>query len=180
MDWRNVLDDIEAQLDAAERVASDAEIVDQARLLLREMGWADRLRGSVGRPVRITCSGGSVVVGRLAMVGPDWALLRTEGTGEWIVSLAAVTRLDGLGLVGSPTSALSPSALRSTLDVVLRRFARERARMQVVDVEGDRLSGVAHRVGRDYLELTSTVGSGTRWVIPLPAVAVVSQAWATA
>lgn len=170
-DWRDVLADLESQLDAADQSDFAAEVADRVDREATSWRWLDRLRDA--GPVTLELAGAGAVRGRVQDSGPDWLLL-TPTAGETPVSALlirpdAVSGIAGAGPTGVPVQ--GAIAARWTFPLVLRRMVREDPHVQVWRTDGGRLSGQPLLVGQDYLELAC--GQGNRQLVPFDAIAAV-------
>lgn len=181
MRWTALFEDLEAQLDAATRVADDAEIADRVRRGHSEVPLADRLRGQLGLTLRVSTFGGEVFQGQLTHVGAEWLVLRGQ-TAEIVVPLTAIRFVDGL----SRTVAVEKSQVLRALGLgsVLRTLARDRARVVIHTVDGGpRLEGVIDRVGKDFAEIAVVLPGEARraatvsavYAVPFAGIAAVSS-----
>ena len=136
MRWERLFDDLEAQLDAHTRLLANVGAT-QVGLRLRER----------------------VVAGRLVDVGPDWALVETAPGRPVLVALTAVRAVSGLR-----PGARTPSvvARRFALGAALRAVSRDRAVVEVTDVDGQPATGTIDVVGSDHLELAEHASDETR------------------
>ena len=150
MRWDRLFEDLEAQLvgdDARER---DAEVADRTRRERALLEVHTRLLANVeaqGLGLRLA---GRVITGRLVDVGPDWALVETGPHRPVLVALAAVRGVTGLG-----PGARAPSvvAKRFGLGAALRAVSRDRAVVELADLDGHASTGTIDVVGADHLEL---------------------------
>jgi hypothetical protein len=150
MRWDRLFDDLEAQLAVDEARGRDAEVADRTR---RERALLDvhtRLLANVGATHVGLRLREHVVPGRLVDVGPDWALVETAADRPVLVALAAVRAMTGL-VPGARTP--SVVARRFGLGAALRAVSRDRAVVEVVDVDGHASTGTIDVVGSDHLEL---------------------------
>jgi hypothetical protein len=150
MRWKALFDDLEAQVEAAERADLEAEVRDRTR---REAGLVpavDRLRAAVGLPLTLALPGVGVVQGRLVDVGPQWLLLTDRGR-ELLVPFVAVLSVSGLTRRAEPPE--GEVARRLDLRWALRGLVRDREQVSLVLVDGSTLSGTLDRVGADHVEL---------------------------
>src|SRR5699024_9981692 len=118
-----------------------------------------RCAGSLVSAVRVRTRGGGTHHGVMNDVGPDWLLLGSDGAGETLISLRAVTAIEGLRFAtGEPLSAVD---LRFDLRLAVRGIARDRAPViaTIVGASGGtghghtEMSGTVDRVGADFIEL---------------------------
>jgi hypothetical protein len=159
MRWDRLFDDLEAQL-AVEQVRElESEIADRTR---RERALLDvhtRLLANVGTDSVALRLPGRVVTGPLREVGPDWALVETAPGRPVLVVLTAVRAVSGLG-----PGARTPSvvARRFGVGAALRAVSRDRAAVEVADVDGQASTGTIDVVGADHLELAEHAPDETR------------------
>ncbi|RZU32992.1 hypothetical protein [Blastococcus saxobsidens] len=153
MRWQQLFADLQAQFETAEDAEARAEWASRARAEMGAVRLADRLAGSVGSEVVLTCRGAGRVTGVLADVGVDW-LLVDDGRGrDQLVSTGAVRAVSGLGRWAAPAEDDAPVRVRLDLRRALRGLARDRSAVQVVLDEGTVLTGTIDRVGADYVDL---------------------------
>jgi hypothetical protein len=153
MRWQQLFADLQAQFDEEEAAAERSESASRARAEIGAVRLSQRLLGSLGVRVSVSCRGAGQVAGVLVDVGSDWLLLEDERGRQDLVATAAVRAVAGLGRA---TAAAQPAgAVRGLLDLrrALRALARDRAAVQVVLDDGGVLSGTLDRVGADYVEL---------------------------
>jgi len=153
MRWQRLFADLQAQFEAAGDEEGRSEWASRARAEMGAVRLADRLGGSIGARLVLTCRGAGRVSGALTEVGPDWLLLADERGREQLVSSAAVRAVAGLGRWTAPAEGPGPVRARMDLRRALRGLARDRSAVQVVLDEGTVLTGTIDRVGADYLEL---------------------------
>jgi hypothetical protein len=150
MRWDRLFEDLEAQLAVEEVRELTSEVADRTR---RERALIDvhtRLLANVDAPDVGLRLPGRVLTGRLVDVGPDWALLETTPARPALVALGAVRAVTGLG-----PGARTPSvvAKRFGLGAALRAVSRDRAAVEIADLEGRPATGTIDVVGADHLEL---------------------------
>lgn len=155
--WSGLLDDLEARFDAAIALELDAEVADRTRGERARTSMAARLAAAVGRRVRVATAG-SVREGLLADVGPDWLLLDPPGM---LVPLAAVDWLEGAGRRTDDRSG-DEVGRRLDLGFLLRRLARDRARVALDLRGGSTLTGTLDAVGSDVLDVALHDGPARR------------------
>ncbi|WP_166531951.1 hypothetical protein [Blastococcus xanthinilyticus] len=153
MRWQQLFADLQAQFDAAEEAEAQAEWASRARAEMGAVRFADRLGGSTGERVTVTCRGAGPVTGVLVDLGVDWLLLGDERGRDQLVALAAVRSAAGLGRWTAPVQEEGPVRARLDLRRALRGLARDRSPVQVVLDDGSVLTGTIDRVGADYLEV---------------------------
>lgn len=160
MRWEQLFTDLEAQFDALAEAEMMAELADRQRSEFGAVGMVARLVGSIGSPLRIRTSSGSVISGVLRRLGPDWLLIAEAPGREALVPLAGVTVVEGLSAItGQP---LGRVAGRLTLRLALRGLVRDRAPVAVTlqgspggpgAGTGTEVAGTIDRIGADFLEL---------------------------
>jgi hypothetical protein len=169
----DLFDDLEQQAEGLALGERDAEVAEQRRWEYAQVDLASRLFGSVGGRLLVTVAGVGAVDGRLRRVGDGWCLL-DAGAREWIVRLAAVGSLRGLGDRAVAPPGRSVTA-RLGVGSALRGVAETRADTVVHRTDGSLLRGVLGRVGADFVELR--VGEGGQVeVVPFGALAAVRTA----
>ena len=153
MRWQQLFADLQAQFDEEEAAAERSESASRARAEMGAVRLSQRLLGSLGVPVSVTCRGAGQVGGVLVDVGSDWLLLEDGHGRQDLVASASVRAVGGLGRGAAPPDPVG--AVRGLLDLrrVLRALARDRAGVQVVLDDGGVLSGTLDRVGADYADL---------------------------
>lgn len=168
-----LLEDLEQMavgLALAERDGTVAELASAAEAEVRLL---DRLHGSIGRRVKVTCAGGHRLEGTLERVGTDLLILRDGGT-LVVVRVPAVLLVDGLGSNVLPETA-RPLTARLGLGSVLRRVVTYAESNVIVLVDRSRVTGRIVRVGADFIEVLPGDG-GRRYsyqAVSLDAVATV-------
>lgn len=159
MRWEQLFADLEAQYAALSDAELAGEIADRQRTEFGAITTCERLRGSIGAPVRITLQSGVAVSGVLRRVGADWLLVEESPGSEVLAAFAAIVVIDGLG----SNTALPAGELdsRLTLRLALRGLARDRAPVTITVLgapvaetgTGLELAGTIDRVGADFVEL---------------------------
>lgn len=153
MRWKALFDDLEAQVEAAERSELDAEVRDRTRREHALLRTFDRLAGALGQNLTVTVWGAGSVSGRLLDAGLDWLLLEEPGAREVLIPLSAVLGIGGLGARSSVPGAEGAVGRRLDLRWALRGLARSRAGLWVQLRDASVLSGTVDRVGSDHVEL---------------------------
>ncbi len=150
MRWDRLFDDLEAQLEADERRELDAEVADRTRRERALLGLHERLTACLDRgPLQVRVSGELVVTGRVSGVGADWLLVDERDERPVLIPFSAVRGITGMAgaeQTGSVAKAFG-------LGAALRAVSRDRATVDVVDVDGTIVTGTIDGVGRDCLEL---------------------------
>ena len=169
MRWDRLFDDLEAQLAADAAIDRAAEIADRTR---RERSLIDvhaRLLANVGAELAWRV-GGQSLLARGVDVGPDWVLTAVTPSRPLLLRLAAVRSVSGLrGGAHTP----SIVARRVTLALALGAVSRDRAPVEVRDVEGRVLVGTIDVVGSDHLEVAEHAGDEPRRTANVTAVTLV-------
>ncbi|MBD8044197.1 hypothetical protein H9638_10305 [Arthrobacter sp. Sa2BUA2] len=181
MRWEALFADLEAQLAAAGQSAREAEIADRQRGESAAIQFADRLRGQVGRTLKVHLdSSAEPLTGVLAQMGSGWLLLRSAA-GMHLVPLDAVRMVEGMDRFALPDQA----TVKLGLLAALRGLARDRypVHLQLRGALSGTVYGSIDRVGRDFLEL-AVLETGqarrrdnvaTAAVVPLREIAAVSS-----
>lgn len=182
MRWERLFADLAAELDASEHAELESEIADRTRSERARLRFVDRLRGSPELPLLVRVLGGTTVSGTLRGVGPDWCLLR-GAAGDQVVRLGAVIDVVGLATRSVEPGSEGEVAARFSLAAVVRRLARDRAIVTLLQVDGGVVTGTVDLAGADVLEITDRRSddpgwsrgspSATRRTVPLDAVAVI-------
>lgn len=170
MRWQDVLADVEAQADAAQRLETEAEAAERTRIEVGAVRWQQRWTGAVGAPVTCVVATGGQLRGRVVDAGEDWVLLSGDDAGETLVALAAVEAVTGLGSLAAPDAApVGASAV--TLRWLLRRLARDRATVRITTRSGSAWTGVIARVAADHVDLVvADAPDAPRLAVPVAAV----------
>ena len=181
--WDAMFADLEAQAAALETAQRAGEVDERVRAELGSLTLLDRLRPAVGAPLRLRTAGAGVIAGVLGRLGPDWALMDTDGGREVLVRLAAVTAVAGLGRDSTVPGTLDPVTARLGLWFVLRRIARDRSPVLLRLSDGTELHATIDRVGADFAEVAvHAAGEPRRAVavreellVPMTALVAVSR-----
>lgn len=181
MRWEALFTDLEAQLAAAGQAGLESEIADRQRGEFAAIELADRLRGQVGRSLKVHLDHSEgALTGVLAQLGSGWILLRASA-GTHLVPLDAVRVVEGLDRF----ALLEEGKVKLGLQAALRGLARDRypVSLRLRGMEAGALNGSIDRVGRDFLEFAvleaglarrrDNVASAA--VVPLRAIAAVSS-----
>lgn len=159
MRWERLFDDLEAQLTRDESRGQEAEIADRTRRERAAVDLHSRLLANLGtRGVSVRVPG-RVLTGGLVDVGPDWLLLETRPDRPDLVALGAVRAVSGL-MAGA--HAPSVVAKRFALGAALRAVSRDRATIEVTDLDGRLMTGTIDVVGADHLELAEHASDAPR------------------
>lgn len=152
MRWDALFADLESQFVAMQDSGLYGEVADRIRVEMGRITVLDRLRGAVGTIVRLDLLGGRPVAGELVRVGKDCLLIEAGRTEEWLVPVASVTAVHGLG----PWADQAEGTVSGKLGLahLLRGIARDRSPVTVFCAASEQAaSGTIDRVGADFLEL---------------------------
>lgn len=149
MRWDRLFEDLADHVEQDVTTAQDAEVAERIRAERARVDLSSRLRAHRG-PLRLLLRHGRLLSGELLDAGADWVQLDGDPRGPTLVPLAAVVEIDGLGWAHA---APSPVLARLTLGYPLRRLARDREVVEVLDVLGRTLTGTVDAVGADAFEL---------------------------
>jgi hypothetical protein len=150
--WDALFADLESQFAALQEGDLYGEVADRIRAEVGRITVLDRLRGALGTVVRLDLDGGRPVAGDLVRVGEDCLLVASGRTEEWLVPVAAVTAVHGLG----PRADQADGAVAGKLGLthLLRGIARDRSPVTVYSAGVEQpVTGTIDRVGADFLEL---------------------------
>jgi hypothetical protein len=150
--WDALFADLESQFAALQDGDLYGEVADRIRAEVGRITVLDRLRGALGTVVRLDLDGGRPVAGDLVRVGEDCLLVASGRTEEWLVPVAAVTAVHGLG----PWADQADGAVAGKLGLthLLRGIARDRSPVTVYCAGVEQpVTGTIDRVGADFLEL---------------------------
>ena len=176
MRWERLFDDLEAQLASDEAHELDAEIVDRTRRERALISLHGRLLANVG--ARLTWwVGGEALGAQVVDVGPDWVLIEPGAGRPLLLRLDAVRSVAGLRRGAQTPSVV---ARRFTLALALGALSRDRAPVELRDVDGRMLVGTIDVVGADHLELAEHPADQPRRPSHVTAVSLVpygSLAW---
>jgi hypothetical protein len=153
MRWDGLFADLEAQAESLAAAERDAEVEDRTRAETGQLRMVDRLRPSIGAPVKLRCLGATTLSGRIQQVSAEWLLL-DEGAGrEAFVALAALSSVAGLGRLSTVPTTLSQVESRLGLRHALRGIARDRSVLRAHLTDATIVDGPLDRVGADFAEL---------------------------
>ena len=157
MGWEDevfaLFDDLESQASALAAAERGAEVADRSRAEYRHVTLASRLMASAGTEVSITAEGVGAVAGSVERVARDWVLVSSGGQ-DWVITLAAITRVEGASIRSIPEVAWSPLT-RLGLGSALRRISEAGERCLLHLRDGTRHEGTLRRVGADFCELVT-------------------------
>lgn len=151
----SMLDDLEAQAQAAYAAEREAELRDRRASEYRQVTLSARLMASVGQDVSLEVLGVGRLRGELERVAASW--LRVQASGHaWTVRQRAVASVSGASARAVPEVAW-PVAATLSLASPLRRLADAADECLLHLLDGSRHQGVLGRVGADFVELRSGV-----------------------
>jgi hypothetical protein len=151
--WDRLFDDLEGQLELAEREEFAAEVADRSRREVALVHLSDRLRQARGAPIELTVHGAGSLQGVIQRVGQGWLLLGVSSQPAALVASHAILAVRGLP--GAATEPAAVGAVESRLDLghALRVIARDRSPVTLVLRDGSSCAGTIDRVGADFLDL---------------------------
>lgn len=148
-----LFEDLESQFDALQDDDLLGEVADRIRAEVAKFTVLDRLRGAVGTVVRVELTNAEPVQGELSRVGKDCLLMEAGPYEEWLIPVAALTAVHGLG----PWAEAAEGAVAAKLGLahLLRGIARDRSPVTLfcLGVGGHPVTGTIDRVGSDFLEI---------------------------
>ncbi len=178
MRWDALFADLEAEGDADAAAERRSEVAERVRAEFGRLRLIDRLQPLLGHPqlqARVGLLAGDAVTGSVLALGSDWILLSQPGSEiEWLVPLAAVQWIEGLGPSSAEPGWEGAVGARLSLRVALRRIARERSPVTLMLLSGHFRGGRLARVGADHVLLEAVDDDGRAAVgatIPLTAIA---------
>jgi hypothetical protein len=162
MRWDRLFDDLEGQVEGDQVRARAAEVADRVRRERAQVDLHTRLLAHVGAgelALRLPGRPPRVLTGVVVDVGPDWALVEPARNRQVLVALHAVRGLEGLG-----RGARTPSvvARRIGLGSALRAVSRDRAAVELTDLDGELHTGTIDAVGADHVELAEHAADAPR------------------
>ncbi len=176
MRWDRLFDDLEAQLAADEEHDRDAEIADRTRRERSLIGLHERLLANIGVELTWWVAGRSLRA-LVVDVGPDWVLTAPAPGRPLLLRTDAVRSVAGLRRGAQTPSVV---ARRFTLPLALGAVSRDRAAVELCDVDGRMTVGTVDVVGADHLEVAEHAADETRRPGNVTAVALLpyaSLAW---
>lgn len=185
MRWDGLFADLEARWEHERQAQTLAEAAELTRGEWAALPLVARLRGARGRTLRLLLRHGLRVELTVQAVGEDWIGGRTPGGDSVVVRLAAVTAVEGPLAAAVVGETSGPGAQGATLTAVLRRVARARAAVEVLEADGAVIvQGTVDRVGADHIDVARHARDDARraaavrgvLVVPLEAVALVRTA----
>ncbi len=177
MRWDALFADLEAEVEADAAAERRSEVAERVLVEFGRLRLIDRLAPLLGRPqsrVRIGLPASDPVVGAVLSLGSDWVLLSQPGTdAEWLVPLAAVQWIEGLGPSAAEPGWEGQVGARFSLRIALRRVVRARTSVTLTLVSGSTRHGRLARVAADHvvLEAIDDSRAAAEVTIPLTALA---------
>lgn len=151
MRWDELFDDLEARLVEEDRRDLEAEVADRTRRERALLGLQDRLSANQGgRPITVRVGGAGTVVGRVTGVGADWVLVAERPQQPVLIAFAAIRTITGASARSEQVGAVAKAF---GLGSALRAVSRDRAVVEIVDLEGLVVTGTIDVVGRDLIDL---------------------------
>lgn len=151
MRWDELFDDLEARLSEEGRRDLDAEVADRTRRERALLGLQDRFAACQGGDVVVVrVAGAGTVSGPVVGVGADWVLLAERPPQQVLVAFAAIRTVTGASTRSEQVGAVAKAF---GLGSALRAVSRDRAVVEVVDLEGGTVTGTIDVVGRDLVDL---------------------------
>lgn len=192
MRWDRLFEDLEAQLSADEARELTAEVADRTRRERAQLGLHDRFTAVLDGPViELRVAGVGVVRGVVTGAGPEWVLLDQradltltvvrDGPPDRPVLVAVSAIRTVTGLAGARPSGAVARGLG--LGAALRALSRDRAVVDVADVDGTLVTGTIDAVGLDVVEVAEHAADLPRrsenvlrvCAVPFAALAVVRR-----
>lgn len=150
MRWEELFRDLDGEWEATSSAGQLVEVADRTRTELARIALLDRLRASLGRPVRLHTVAGEVA-GELRRVARDCVLV--QGRVEVLVPVTAVLGAEGLAAGSVPGELVGEVDRRLGMASLLRAVARDRAAVTVRRAGASSVHGTPQRVGADFLDL---------------------------
>jgi hypothetical protein len=181
--WDRLFEDLEAQVHADASRELRAEVADRTRRERAMVGMTGRLLVNVGRHVVVRTPAGAQA-GLVREVGADWLLLQSGAERLVLIPTGVVRSVTGLRPGSQEPSLVSRSM---GLGAALRAVSRDRATIELTDVDGHVLTGTLDAVGADHLELAEHPVDEPRrpgnvravHLVPFSAVAAIARARAS-
>jgi hypothetical protein len=151
--WERLFDDVEAQLDAADRAELAGEVADRTRREVARLRLVDRLRAGIDAELQLRILGAGMLHGRLRRAGEGWLLLEPDAGPSALVLQAAVLELGGLPVAAAEPGSEGPVLSRLDIGYALRAIARDRSPVAVLLRDGTRLDGTLDRIGSDFADV---------------------------
>ena len=172
MRWERLFDDLEAQLGADASRELAAEVADRTRRERAQVGLFERLTAVLDGPiVELRVAGVGPVQGVVSGTGPEWVLLdqRSATAAGLPAARAGPTgrcwspRRPSGRWSGWPAPARAgPWRGASVSGAALRAVSRDRAVVDVVDIDGIVVTGTIDAVGQDLVEIAEHPGDVPR------------------
>ena len=181
--WERLFEDLEAQVHADASRELRAEVADRTRRERALVGLTGRLLGNLGRHVVVRTPAG-LQAGLIREVGSDWLLLQPSAERLVLIPTGVVRSVTGLRPGSHEPSLVSRSL---GLGAALRALSRDRAAVEVIDIDGHVLTGTLDAVGADHLEVAEHPVDEPRrsgnvravHLVPFDAVAAIARAGAS-
>ncbi|MDQ2755711.1 MAG: hypothetical protein M3Y71_03980 [Actinomycetota bacterium] len=151
MRWEELFADLEGSMRAEELMELEAEVADRTRRERALLGLQERLLSGVDAgTAELRVAGLGPLRGVVTDVGADWVLV-AQGREQAV--LVAFSALRWVTVPGGRLQPLGAVARTFGIGAALRAVSRDRAVVDVVDLEGGSLTGTVDAVGRDVLDL---------------------------
>jgi len=98
----------------------------------------------------VRVAGAGTVAGQVAGVGADWVLLSERPQQPVLIAFAAIRTITGASARAEQVGAVAKAF---GLGSALRAVSRDRAVVEIVDLEGTVVTGTIDVVGRDVVDL---------------------------
>jgi hypothetical protein len=181
MRWRDLFNDLEAQLAEGELAELRAEVAEQTRHAAGLVRTMDRVRPAEAHDVAVSVLAAGTLRGRLLDAGIDWVLLEELVGREALIPLRAVLGITGLSARTDAPGSEGEVGRRLDLRWALRGLARSRIGIGLVLVDGSAVTGTLDRVGADHVDVAEHLPGEARRapavrqvrLVPISAIALV-------
>lgn len=179
MRWNDLFADLEAQLQFGRWQSVEQDAAELTRGMWAELTLMDRLRGALGRQLRVMLRDGRAHSLQLRTAGPTWVGGSAE-SGAVLISRDAILGVEGdLQRASVPSRPLQAGPSMAS---IYRALGRRREALQVLGRCGDVIAeGTIDRVGKDHFDVAmhardefrrASVVRGVR-VIPFDGISLV-------
>lgn len=154
MRWESLFDDLAGRFDALNQQERDNDIREIVRYESSQIALHERLLGALGTRVRLWLDAQASITGVIRHVGSEWVSTESQ-VASHLIPLGAINLVEGLpARARTETSAVQ---LRLGLPSAMREVAALYQPVHVRLVSGKEFTGMIARVGRDYVELVSSM-----------------------
>ncbi|NED97313.1 hypothetical protein G1H11_18605 [Phytoactinopolyspora alkaliphila] len=159
MRWERLFTDMEAQLEAADRLGLDDDIAVRTQRERKTVHLAGRMRLDRGAWLDLRVAGVGPVRAVLCDLGPDWMLFGDEAGAELLVPSGALIAVQGLGVRAAvnPTGADRQMLMSMGLAFALEAISRDRSVVAATVADGTAFTGMIDRVGADFIDLVTRI-----------------------